>query len=96
MIVLVNKGSASASEIVAAALQDAGRAKILGETTFGKGTFQRIYTFNDGSSLKMTIGEWRSPNGKKIDKIGVVPDISMPSTNASRDEMLLRAIDLLR
>lgn len=96
VMVLVNNGSASASEIVAAALQDAGRAKILGETTFGKGTFQRIYTFNDGSSLKMTVGEWRSPNGKKIEGVGVTPDVSIPDTNSSRDEMLLRAIDLLR
>ncbi len=96
VVVLVNKGSASASEIVAAALQDAGRATIVGETTFGKGTFQRIYTFNDGSSLKVTEGEWKSPKGRKIDGLGVVPDVVVLSSDGSRDEQLLRAIDLLR
>jgi carboxyl-terminal processing protease len=95
-IVLVNKGSASASEIVAGALQDAGRAKVLGETTFGKGTVQQIWTFDDGSSLKMTIAEWLTPKGRKIDGVGLTPDIVMAGTTGGRDEQLLRAVDLLK
>lgn len=95
VVVLVNGGSASASEIVAAALQDHKRATILGQKTFGKGTVQQIVEFRDGSSLKMTIAEWMSPKRHKIDGIGVSPDITVAPSDA-RDEQLLRAIDMLR
>jgi C-terminal peptidase prc len=95
VVLLVNKGSASASEIVAGALQDAGRAKLVGETTFGKGTVQQIWTFDDGSSLKMTIAEWLTPKSRKIDGTGVTPDILIPS-NTQRDDQLIRAVDMLR
>lgn len=95
VVVLVNKGSASASEIVAGALQDTQRARILGETTFGKGTVQQIWTFDDGSSLKMTIAEWFTPKGNKIDATGVKPEV-LVATSKDRDEQLLRALDLLR
>lgn len=96
MVVLVNKGSASASEIVAGALQDHKRAKIVGETTFGKGTVQQVLQFNDGSSLKMTVAEWRTPLDRKIDGVGVPPDIKVESSTGDRDEQMLRALELLR
>lgn len=95
MVVLINKGSASASEIVAAALQDAKRATVLGEKSFGKGTVQQIVEFRDGSSMKMTIAEWLSPKKRVINSVGVSPDIEVPSSDG-RDEQLLRAIDMLR
>ncbi len=95
MVVLVNKGSASAAEIVSGALQDAGRAKVVGEVTFGKGTVQQVLNFNDGSSLKMTIAEWRTPKGRKIDGIGVTPDFAV-SAIAGQDAVMQKALDLLR
>ncbi|MBI3331403.1 S41 family peptidase [Candidatus Peregrinibacteria bacterium] len=96
MVVLVNKGSASASEIVAGALQDHKRARIVGETTFGKGTVQQVLQFNDGSSLKMTVAEWHTPLERKIDGVGIEPDIKVEGSQGDRDEQMLRALELLR
>lgn len=94
LVVLVNKGSASASEIVAGALQDLKRATIVGTTTFGKGTVQEIVGFQSGEALKLTIAEWLTPLGRQIDKVGVQPDIVVES--ADRDEQMRRALDILR
>ena len=95
LVVLVNRGSASAAEIVAGALQDAGRAKLVGEQTFGKGTVQQLIEFSDGSSLKMTIAEWHTPNGRKIDGVGITPDYVVEASQTG-DSQLDRALSLLR
>jgi C-terminal peptidase prc len=98
LIVLVNKGSASASEIVAGALQDSKRGKIVGETTYGKRTVQQVVQFTDGSSLKYTVAEWRTPQGRKIDKLGVTPDVVVANTSTDKknDLQMQKAMELLR
>lgn len=95
VIVLINKGSASASEIVAGALQDSKRATILGEQTFGKGTVQEVVEFTNGASMKLTIAEWKTPSGRAIDGTGIAPDIHVP-TSDGRDDQMLRALEMLR
>lgn len=77
MIVLVNQGSASASEIVAAAMQDWGKAVIIGKTTFGKGSVQTILPLSDGSGLRLTTAKYYTPRGESIHKVGVKPDIEV-------------------
>ncbi|MGB0909236.1 MAG: S41 family peptidase [Nitrospirales bacterium] len=88
MIVLVNQGSASASEIVAAAMQDWGKAVILGTTSFGKGSVQTILPLSDGSGLRLTTAKYYTPKGVSIHKIGIKPDIVVdPKTMAhAKDE----------
>ena len=99
-VVLVNRGSASAAEILAGALQDYGLAKVLGEKTFGKGSVQDYETFNDGSALKLTIAEWLTPKGRSIEKEGVAPDIEIKLTeedyNQGKDPQMDKAIELLK
>ena len=75
MVVLVNEGSASASEILAGAISDLHRAKIVGKTTYGKGVVQNVIGLPDGDGLKLTISEYFTPSGKSINKKGVKPDV---------------------
>lgn len=98
-IVLVNQGSASASEIVAGALQDYGKARLLGTKTFGKGSVQDYQSLKDGSGVKITIAEWLTPKERTINKTGLIPDITVERTEedyaAKRDPQLDRAVGLL-
>jgi carboxyl-terminal processing protease len=98
-VVLVNQGSASASEIVAGALQDAKKATLVGMKTFGKGSVQEYQTLPDGSAVKITVAEWLTPNGRTIHKVGLSPDIVIDRTSddyaAKRDPQLTWAEDFL-
>lgn len=81
MTVLVNENSASASEILSGALKDRKRAKVIGQKTFGKGIVQKLFPLNDGSGVKITISEYHTPSGAKINKVGVSPDIEATNDN---------------
>ncbi len=95
LVVLVDDGTASAAEIVAAALQDRRRAVIVGSRTYGKGSVQEPSTLPDGSALEITVGRYRTPSGKVIDGVGVEPDIAVrPSLDPQEAET--RALEVLR
>lgn len=108
MVVLVNSASASASEIVAGALQDHGRARIVGETTYGKGSVQTVMPLGEGSAIKLTTSRYLTPSGRSINGSGIDPDIVVHSDNPHRqyrgangrvplrdDAQLLEAIRLI-
>ena len=98
-VILVNQGSASASEILAGALRDLRHLKLIGETTFGKGTVQELKRFKDGSEMKISVAQWLLPNGDAIDKKGLTPDIEVKlteeDTKAGRDPQLDKAMEVL-
>ena len=76
VVVVVNKASASASEVVSAVLQERGRATIVGENTFGKNTVQQRFALSNGGALKLTIARWLTPEGHDFGSVGVTPDVS--------------------
>ncbi len=100
LVVLINKGSASASEIVAGAIQDRGRGTLVGEISFGKGSVQRPQALsNNQGEVRVTIARWLTPNGRQINKVGIEPDVVVELTpedrEAKRDPQLDKAVELL-
>ena len=97
IVILINKGSASASEIVSGALKDNGRTKLVGETSFGKGTIQQAEDLGNGAGFHITIAKWLTPNGTWVNEKGLIPDIkvSLDSKDQTRDSQLEKAIEEL-
>ncbi|MGN1327007.1 MAG: S41 family peptidase [Clostridia bacterium] len=105
VVILVNEGTASASEILAGALKDKYGATIVGKTTYGKGVIQTLYSLTDGSGLKITTDEYYTPNHNKINKVGITPDVEVSltkdangyyETSMDKDAQLLKAIEILK
>ena len=100
MVVLVNGNSASASEIYAGAIQDYGIGKIVGTQTYGKGVVQQIFDLGDGTSVKLTIAEYFTPNGRSIDGEGITPDVEVEyeadENNPEADNQLEKALEEMK
>ena len=97
VVLLVNENSASATEIFAAAMQDNDIAEIIGTTTYGKGVMQEVQPLSIGGALKITIEEFKTPNGNKINGVGITPDIEVKNEEGSKeDKQLQTAIDYLK
>lgn len=100
IVILINQGSASASEILAGALRDYGKAKLIGERTFGKGSVQELVPLGADTSLKVTIAKWLTPKGQALSEGGLAPDIEIKPTKedieAGRDIVLEKAVELLQ
>jgi len=99
-VILVDKGSASASEILAGALAEQGKATLVGETTFGKGSVQELIDITPDTSLKVTVARWLTPNGVSISERCIKPEYVVPFTaedrTAGRDPQLIKALEILR
>ncbi len=102
LVVLVNQGTASASEILAGALKDNGRATILGEKTFGKGLIQSLFDLSDGSGLAVTVARYETPAHQDINKLGITPDVAvqldpirLDQVGTQADRQYQSAIELL-
>ena len=105
LVVLVNEHSASASEILAGAIQDTGRGELIGTTTFGKGLVQRLFALPDGSGLNVTIQKYYTPKGTSIHGVGIEPDVyveqakeyqSQKDIPKQQDVQLQKAIEILK
>jgi carboxyl-terminal processing protease len=96
LVVLVDGGTASAAEVVAAALQQNERAPLIGEATFGKGSVQVILPLSDGSSLHVTTAQWYTPNGQTLDGVGLEPDVTAARMDDGSDTALAQARTWLR
>ena len=95
LVILVNEGSASATEIFAATMKDNNLATIVGTKTFGKGVMQEVQPLAIGGALKITIEEFKTPNGEKIHEVGIEPDIEVKN-DGEEDSQLQAAIDYLK
>ena len=102
---MINKGSVSASEILAGALKDNRGIRLVGEKTFGKGSVQELQNMKDGSTMKITIAEWLTPKGTVINKVGIAPDYEIKPAEKKEekdkdafvpDPQLDKAMDLIR
>ncbi|NLX88311.1 MAG: S41 family peptidase [Syntrophomonadaceae bacterium] len=97
LVVLVNQDSASAAEILAAALQDNRRAELVGVKTFGKGLVQTVFPLHDGGALKLTTQKYYTPNGRDINEVGITPDYEVQNDpDSSEDLQLTKAINVLK
>lgn len=100
LVILINVGSASASEILAGALRDNRGVKLIGDQSFGKGTVQELQNLSDGSQLKITIANWKLPSGQIIDKVGLTPDYPVTITEedikAKKDPQMAKALEVLK
>ncbi|MCK5085735.1 peptidase S41, partial [Candidatus Parcubacteria bacterium] len=100
IVILINEGSASASEIFAGALRDNNGTILVGKKTFGKGLVQEMQKLKDGSALKITVAKWLTPNGLDINKNGIDPDYEVEMTledyENDRDPQLEKAMELLK
>jgi carboxyl-terminal processing protease len=99
MVVLINEGSASASEILSGALRDDRGVKLIGEKSFGKGSVQEKVDLEDGSSIKITVAKWYTPSGISISQKGLEPDVKVDITDQDiidkKDPQLDKAIEIL-
>ena len=90
IVLLVNRGTSSAAEILAAAFQDRNRGVVIGERSYGKGSVQDFVTLKDGSKLELTVGLYLTPSGRTIEGVGVTPDLDVPD-----DELSTKALQIL-
>jgi len=96
VVVLVNRRTGSAAEILAAALAERGRGVLMGEPTFGKGSVQALFTLSDGSSIHLTVAEWRTGEDRSLEGQGLAPQIPLPLDQWTDEEVIRRAIAALR
>lgn len=95
MVVLVNRSTASASEVLAGALQDQARALIIGEKTFGKGSVQSVLNLRNGSGIRLTTARYYTPNGRSIQAEGIIPDVKIEAVQLLEDaDQRKREVDL--